>query len=442
MSTMSTYTMAHSANESRWAGRPIPTLEGSYDSLVANLSRIVNLIEQHMATGHLQDQPWEEASRLRTATAHDVFILDCLWQSEADVTRFENLRQWVAIVKADTKSKLKALDLFVRLRERQRLRTEPTHQKPCNPPSDLPEIRGAAANDIAITATSIRRPTEQAMPNTHREHGTYVPHKIETACGMDPKLDAQIGRTHTVQPSKLHEATTTSTRPGIATNTKRITATGSNTRASPRNESTQHPTTQIHPQTQYLAPQNWEGDSKTLPRYHSTRAQQWQRDNANNETGNPSCRRDDIGVVYATNEISTRRGATAKYLQPRIRDPTTSSRHVIYNLPGHDTMSPDPDVNCYNSHEQQIPWAPQMSDLGDQTSTPRQRFLKSVTIIDDEDTDAMRIRLLQAMGAETNNLQKQCTNESEHRKRRHATKKYEPARLPKPGHDDKLTRLK
>ena len=135
-----------------------------------------------------------------------------------------------------------------------------------------------------------------------------------------------------------------------------------------------------------------------MPRYHSTRAQQWQRDNANNETGNPSCRRDDIGVVYATNEISTRRGVTAKYLQPRIRDPTTSSRHVIYNLPGHDTMSPDSGVNCYNSHEQQIPWAPQMSDLGDQTSTPRQRFLKSVTIIDDEDTNAMRIRLLQAMG--------------------------------------------
>ena len=185
--------MAQSAYVPRWAGRPTPTLEDSYDSLMANSSRIVQLIEQHMATGHLLDQPWEEARNLRTATAHDVFILDCLWRSEPDVTRFENLRKWVAVVKADTKSKLKALDLFVRLRERQRLRTEPTYQQPCNPPSELPEIREAAAYDTTITATSIGRPTEQAMPNIHREHGTYVPHKIGTACGMDLKPDAHIG---------------------------------------------------------------------------------------------------------------------------------------------------------------------------------------------------------------------------------------------------------
>ena len=421
MSTMSTYTMAQSAYESRWAGRPIPTLEGSYDSLVANSSRIVHLIEQHMATGHLQDQPWEEASQLRTATAHDVFILDCLWRSEADATRFENLRKWIAVVKADTKSKLKALDLFVRLRERQRLRTEPTHQQPCNPPSDLPKIREAAAYDTSITATSIGRPTEQAMPNIHREHGTYVPHKIETACGMDPKPDAQVGRIHTVQPSELHEAMTTSTRPGIATNTKRTTATRSNARTSPRNESTQHPTPQVHPQTQYLAPQNWDGDSKTLPRYHSTRDQQWRRDNASDEIEIPSYRCDDIGVVHATNETSARRGITTKYPQPRIKDPTTPFGHAMYNLPGHGTLSPDSGIDCYSSHEQQVPWAPQMSDPGDQTRTPRHRFLKPVTIIDDEDTDTMRIRLLQAVKVGTNSLQKQCTNESEHRKRRHTT---------------------
>ena len=129
-------------------------------------------------------------------------------------------------------------------------------------------------------------------------------------------------------------------------------------------------------------------------------------------------------------------------LQPRIRDPTTSSGHAIYNLPGHDTVSPDSGIDCYSSHEQQVPWAPQMSDPGDQTRTPRHRFLKPVTIIDDEDTDTMRIRLLQAVKAGTNSLQKQCTNESEHRKRRHTTREYKSSRLPTPGHDDKLARLK
>ena len=215
---------------------------------------------------------------------------------------------------------------------------------------------------------------------------------------------------------------TTSTRPGIATNTKSKTATGSNARTGPRNESTQHLTPQVTPQTQYLAPQSWEGDSKTLPRCHSTRAQQWPRDNASDEIGNPSYHYDDIGVVHATNETSAHRGVITKYPHPRIKNPTTPFGHAMYNLPGHGTVSPGSGVNCYSSHEQQIPWDPQMSDPGDQTRAPRHRFLKAVTIVDDEDTDRQAVKV----GA--NNLQEQCTNESEHKKRRHTTRGHKSAR--------------
>ena len=91
--------MAQSADVPRRASRPLPTLEDSYASLMANLAHIVRLIGQHMAVGHLLETPWEEARTLRNMTSHDEFIFDVLWRSEPDPRRFEDLREWVAVVK-------------------------------------------------------------------------------------------------------------------------------------------------------------------------------------------------------------------------------------------------------------------------------------------------------------------------------------------------------
>ena len=110
------------------------------------------------------------------------------------MARFENLREWVAVVKTDARSKLKALDLFMRLRERQCQRTEPSYKKPCNPPSKIPTVRETNAYDTVIVNAAIGKLTEQAMPNIHRENGANVPHGIRTACGMDLEPGAQIGR--------------------------------------------------------------------------------------------------------------------------------------------------------------------------------------------------------------------------------------------------------
>ena len=257
--------MAQSAYEPHWAGRPIPTLEDSYDSLMANSTRIIQLIERHMAIGHLLETPWEEARTLRDMTTHDAFLFDCLWRSEPDVARFENLREWVAVVKTDARSKLKALDLFMRLRERQCQRTEPSYKKPCNPPSELPTVRETNAYDTVIVSAAIGKLTEQAMPNIHRENGTNVPHGIRTACGMDLEPGAQIGRIHTVQPSEQYGTITTYPRPRVITNTKDNTRAKSHDRAGFRHELepitehrgidrlVQHPAPQISSPTQHLA---------------------------------------------------------------------------------------------------------------------------------------------------------------------------------------------
>ena len=198
------YIMAQSAYEPRWAGRPIPTLEDSYNSLMANSARIVQLVDRHMAIGHLLETPWEEARTLRDRTTNDEFLFDCLWRSEPDAKKFENLREWVAVVKTDARSKIKALDLFMRLRERQRQRTEPHYPKPCNPPSEIP-VTCQRYNSVIVN-DAMGKLTEQAMPNIHGEDGAYVPLRNRPACSMDLEPGKQIRRIHTAQPNRQQTA--------------------------------------------------------------------------------------------------------------------------------------------------------------------------------------------------------------------------------------------
>ena len=94
--------MAQLACGPRGTKKPIPTLEDTYASLMDNFTHIVHLIHRHMAIGHLLKDLWEEACNLRNATARRLLLFNCLWQSEPDETRFEDLREWVAIVKTDS----------------------------------------------------------------------------------------------------------------------------------------------------------------------------------------------------------------------------------------------------------------------------------------------------------------------------------------------------
>ena len=52
--------------------------------------------------------------------------------------------------------------------------------------------------DASITGDTGRL-TEQAMPDFRVEDVANVSCEFETACGMSPKPDAQIGQNHTVQ---------------------------------------------------------------------------------------------------------------------------------------------------------------------------------------------------------------------------------------------------
>ena len=109
--------MAH--RQTNLAGpKPIPTLEDAYELIMDKFTSIIHFIQRHMTVGHLLEDPLEEARELRNKMDRQVLLFDCLWQSKPDEARVEDLREWVAIVKNNAKTKLKALELIMLLQEK------------------------------------------------------------------------------------------------------------------------------------------------------------------------------------------------------------------------------------------------------------------------------------------------------------------------------------
>ena len=109
-STITFNTSRHPAKN--WA---IPTLDNTYELLMTYSTRIVYFLHHQMANGHRLPDPWDEACALEKAMTRTTHMFFCLWQSEGDPKRFENIREWASIVHEDAKTKITAIELFVRL---------------------------------------------------------------------------------------------------------------------------------------------------------------------------------------------------------------------------------------------------------------------------------------------------------------------------------------
>ena len=152
--------MVQSAGGQDWT---IPTLEETYALLMEHSAQTVQFLHQQMAQGHRLQDPWTLWNSM-SPTAH---LFDCLWRSEPDPARFKNLREWVLVVHTDAKTKLKALELFVKLQQRKRQRShisQQSHSKPCNPALHTPTTQEAVTYDASIAGTT-GRSTGQAMPD-------------------------------------------------------------------------------------------------------------------------------------------------------------------------------------------------------------------------------------------------------------------------------------
>ena len=55
-------------------------------------AKTVYFLHQQFANGHRLPDPWSEACALRKAMTRTAHLFDCLWRSEQDPVRFENLQ--------------------------------------------------------------------------------------------------------------------------------------------------------------------------------------------------------------------------------------------------------------------------------------------------------------------------------------------------------------
>jgi hypothetical protein len=208
--------MAQSAGGSSWT---IPTFEETYHLLMKNSARTIQVLHQQMAQGHLLPDPWDEACTLRNAMSRTAHLFDCLWKSEPDPIRYENLQEWVFIVHTDAKTRLKAIDLFVKLQQRKRQRShisQQSHSKPCNPA--LNHQGDCDMHDAPITDT-IGKSTGKAMPDLRGTDVANVPHELVMACGMSPEFDEHVKQNHTMQLIGQDKWSTTNQDPNPARRT-------------------------------------------------------------------------------------------------------------------------------------------------------------------------------------------------------------------------------
>ena len=102
-----------------------------------------------MTGGYLQPGPWAEADYLQRTAKHRVFILVLLWHAESDVVKFNNIWEWITIVEDKVATKIKALEIFKRLRTTRDRNDAGAHQTDTGPAGGgfVLQVREAATND-------------------------------------------------------------------------------------------------------------------------------------------------------------------------------------------------------------------------------------------------------------------------------------------------------
>ena len=188
LSTATFTTSRHSTRESDWA---IPTLGDTYELLMTYSAHTVQFLHEQMENGHCLPDPWDEACALEKAMTRTAHLFYCLWQSEGDPVRFENIREWASVVYTDAKTKLTAIKLFVKLEQRRRQRRSDgsctTQLGPCNPTPATPDT----PTKYDSTPREIDISKDQATPDPR------MPSKIIQS--MDSKPEAQDRQTHAMQ---------------------------------------------------------------------------------------------------------------------------------------------------------------------------------------------------------------------------------------------------
>ena len=172
-----------------WA---IPTLGDTYELLMTYSTRTVYFLHNQMMNGHRLPDPWDEACALEKAMTRTTLLFYCLWQSEGDQKRFDDIQEWATIVHEDAKTKITAIELFVRLEKRRRQRrsseTDVSSQKTRSPTQITPR----AQTEHTPTPGEIDIPEYQAKPDFYEADEANTTHELEAIRNADMRSDKHM----------------------------------------------------------------------------------------------------------------------------------------------------------------------------------------------------------------------------------------------------------
>jgi hypothetical protein len=119
----------------------VPTLEGAHKKVMEKITGTEHFIRRRMVDECLRPAPRVGASELRRTMAYRMFVLKTLWHAEP---KFKNLGEWIAIVKDEVQTKLKALEPLNRTGTRRTQgRHDPGTQNTIDPTGDSLALRPA-----------------------------------------------------------------------------------------------------------------------------------------------------------------------------------------------------------------------------------------------------------------------------------------------------------
>ena len=202
-------------------------------------ARTIYFLHQQMANGHRLPDPWDEACALQKAMTRTTHLFDCLWQSEGDPKRFENIREWASILHADAKTKLTAIELFVKLEHRKRQRrsngSSTPQSKSCNPTLATPRTHTEYTSTPGETDVS----KYQARPDLGMADKASAIYELEAVCDTDTKSDTHW-QTHAMQTIGQDGRLLNTPKPNLARRAKEFIKTRTPPLTDQRDQSSRH----------------------------------------------------------------------------------------------------------------------------------------------------------------------------------------------------------
>jgi len=243
-----------------WA---IPTLGDTYELLMTYSTRTVYFLHNQMMNGHRLPDPWDEACALEKAMTRTTLLFYCLWQSEGDQKRFDDIQEWATIVHEDAKTKITAIELFVRLEKRRRQRRSSETDVPSQETRNPTQANPRAQTEHTPTPGEINIPEYQARPVFYEADEAKKTHELKAIRDTDTRSDTHM-QTYAIQMAGQDGQLLHNPKPNSARRTRESTGMGT---PSPAKYSTNQPLRhRTNPSTPSIS-------HKMDPRNHRTKTQ-------------------------------------------------------------------------------------------------------------------------------------------------------------------------